>query len=129
MAIAASLALVISVGLNIFNSTSNAPTENNEFKKTEFYFASVLQTELDKLEAEKDPFTQKLVDDTLLQLNKLEEDYQKLEKALEQPGDQKLILNAMITNFQTRINLLQDVLTQIEEIKKLKNDSHENNVI
>lgn len=129
LAIAASLALIISVGINIFDTPTATPGQNDEFKKTEYYFASVLQSEMEKLEAEKDPVTRKLVEDTMLQLNKLEGDYQNLEKALEQPGDQKLILNAMITNFQTRINLLQDVLTQIEKIKKLKDDSYENNVI
>lgn len=129
LAIAASLALIVSVGLGIFFNQTPADTTDQEFKKTEYYFASVLKTEVEKLKAEKDPVTQKLVDDTLLQLNKLESDYSNLEEALQKPGDQKMIIHAMITNFQTRINLLQDVLTQIEEIKNLKNNSNENHVI
>ncbi|WP_224491051.1 hypothetical protein [Robertkochia flava] len=128
LAVAASFALIISIGLGVFNTTGEN-TADPEFKKTEYYFASVLRTEIEKLEAEKDPVTAKLVEDTMTQLNKLEGDYKNLEKALQQPGDQSMILHAMITNFQTRINLLQDVLIQIEEIKKLKNNSDENNVI
>ena len=128
LAIAASLALLVSIGLRIVNTPAESAIDP-EFKKTEYYFASVLKTEMDKLEAEKDPVTARLVDDTMQQLHKLDEDYKGLQEALQNPGDQKLILNAMITNFQTRINLLQDVLTQIEEIKKLKNNSDENNVI
>lgn len=32
----------------------------------------------------------------------------------------------MITNLQTRISFLEDVLTRIENIKKIKEDYHEN---
>ena len=129
LAIAASFALVISVGISVFNAGNPANQIDPEFKKTEFYFASVLQTEMEKLEAEDSPVTKKLVEDTMIQMNKLEADYLALEKKLQQPGDQKLILHAMITNFQTRINLLQDVLQQIENIKQLKNNSDENTII
>ncbi|MBL7473188.1 hypothetical protein [Robertkochia sediminum] len=129
VSIAASIALILTVGLQIVQQNNSAIEADPEFAKTENYFASVLKTEIEKLEAENDPIAKKLVDDTMLQLGKLEADYAKLKEAVDQPGDQKLILHAMITNFQTRINLLQDVLNKIEEIKNLKNDNYENHVI
>jgi len=57
----------------------------------------------------------------MVQLKKLENNYDLLEKEMIKGGNSKLILSAMITNFQTRIDLLQDVLDKIETIKKLKN--------
>jgi hypothetical protein len=59
----------------------------------------------------------------------LETDYKKLEQDLIQGGDSKLILSAMITNFQTRIDLLREVMERVEEVKQFKNESHENTII
>ena len=55
-----------------------------------------------------------------------ENNYKELELDLINGGNSKLILSAMITNFQTRIDLLQDVLQQVEEIKNI---DHENTII
>ena len=53
----------------------------------------------------------------------------RLEEDLANEGNSKQILHAMIINYQTRINLLQDVLTQIEEIKQFKTTQDENQII
>ena len=42
------------------------------------------------------------------------------------PWRQKIILNAAINNFQTRIDLLNYVLRQVENIKNLKQNNDEN---
>ena len=89
-----------------------------EISKTEFYFANVIQQEINKLQNENTPATKKIIEDTMKQLITLEKDYGKLEKDLINGGNSKFILSAMITNFQTRIDLLADVLQQIDEIKK-----------
>lgn len=65
----------------------------------------------------------------MLQLKKLDKDYQKMQQDLLQGGNSKLILSAMITNFQTRIDLLNEVLEEIEDIKILKNYENENSTI
>jgi hypothetical protein len=93
-----------------------------EISKTEFYFANVIQQEINKLQNENAPATKQIVEDTMTQLTKLEYDYGKLETDLINGGNSKLILSAMITNFQTRIDLLAEVLEQINEIKKINNE-------
>ena len=75
------------------------------------------------------PETQPLIEDTLLQLEKLESDYVRMEQDLVAGGNSKMILSAMIQNFQTRIDLLQEVMKRIEEVKQFKNENHETNVI
>ena len=72
------------------------------------------------LKQEKSPETAKLVDDTLAKLDELQSDYENLEKELINGGNSKMILNAMITNFQIRIDLLEEVLANVETIKNLK---------
>ena len=85
-----------------------------------------IEDQIKELENESTPETKILVDDAMIQLNKLEINYKKLEQDLLNGGNSKLILSAMITNFQTRIDLLQEVMDKIENIKTFKNYDDEN---
>lgn len=130
LSIAASIALICVLGLQMFKSEPSIKEQvveiSPEVSKSEFYFASLIEEQVQELKNLKTPETEQLVDDTLKQLNRLEVDYNELEQALVNGGDNKLILNAMINNFQTRIDLLKEVLTTIESIKNLnyQNDAN-----
>ncbi|MEM9076702.1 MAG: hypothetical protein AAGC43_06670 [Bacteroidota bacterium] len=130
LSIAASVAVICLLGLQFFTSEPSIKEQvveiAPEVSKTEFYFASLIEEQVQELKEAKSPETAKLVDDTLLQLNKLEDNYSTLEQELINGGDSKIILNAMITNFQTRIDLLKEVLQNIENIKNLKSYNDEN---
>ena len=130
LSIAASIALI---GVLSFQALGPKPSLKEqvvkiapEVSQTEFYFANLIEQQVELLESEKSPETAQLVDDTLFQLQKLKNDYESLEEDLVNGGDSKIILNAMITNFQTRIDLLKEVLNQIENIKNLKSFNDEN---
>jgi len=130
LSIAASIALVCVLGLQWFN---NEPTIKEqvveispEVSETEFYFASLIEEQVQILKQEKSPETAKLVDDTLLKLGELEADYKVLEQELVNGGNSKMLLNAMITNFQIRIDLLKEVLANVETIKNLNPQDDEN---
>ena len=123
LSIAASIIVLCVLGLQLVGSEPNIKEQiveiSPEVSQTEFYFASLIEEQVQQLKTYKSPETEQLVDDTLKQLNRLEEDYNGLEQELVDGGDSKLILNAMINNFQTRIDLLKEVLTTIESIKNL----------
>lgn len=125
LSIAASLALLVALvypRLDLNKSVEEQVAEiSPEVANTHFYFASLIEQQVMELEAEETPETRKIISDTMDQLKKLEQDYKMLENELLNGGNSKLILSAMITNFQTRIDLLNDVLNQIETIKNLKN--------
>lgn len=133
LSIAASVAILCALGIGFFNS---APTRDEqvaeispEVSQSQFYFASLIEEQVRELENESTPETAKIIDDTMLQLQRLETNYIKLEQDLLNGGNSKLILSAMITNFQTRIDLLANVLDQIENIKTLKNQNDANYTI
>ena len=130
IAIAASAVLLCMLGLLFYINQPSVKEQvveiAPEVTKTEFYFASLIENQVQQLKKEKSPETAKLVDDTIIQLNKLEANYQKLEQDLLNGGNSKIILNAMIINFQTRIDLLKEVLNNVKEIKKLKSYNDEN---
>lgn len=130
LSIAASIALLIAAGSTLF---INQPTMEQqvanispEVSQTQFYFASLIEDQIKELESASTPETQKLVEDTMIQLKKLEANYIKLEQDLIEGGNSKLILSAMITNFQTRIDLLQEVMNKMETIKNFKTYNDEN---
>ena len=130
LSIAASIALLCILGVQIFTQEQTIKEQvveiAPEVSKTEFYFASLIEEQVQELKDAKSPETARLVEDTLFQLDKLETDYANLEQELVNVGDSKIIQNAMITNFQTRIDLLKEVLASIENIKNLKSYNDEN---
>ncbi len=130
LSIAASIIVLFAVGALLFNSRPSMDEQlakiSPEVSQTQFYFANLIEEQVKELQGEITPETKKLVEDTMLQLNKLEQNYKKLEQDLINGGNSKLILSAMITNFQTRIDLLQEVMDQIENIKTFKNYDDEN---
>jgi hypothetical protein len=95
-------------------------------QETQMYFTGIIRKELAKLEKEDSPETKMVVKDALLRMDALESDYIKLTEEMLAKGENKQIIHAMITNLQTRISFLEDVLTKIENIKKLKENYHEN---
>lgn len=135
LSVAASVVLLLGMGWVFYNTQqSSVPVETEEevaypeLEKTRHYFSSLIETELKKIRGEATTEdTRVVVDDAIEQLNHIEKDYEKLEEELQTNGYSKQLLNAMITNFQTRISLLQNVMGQIEDIKRLKNDDHEEN--
>ncbi|MEK6155221.1 hypothetical protein WIW50_18260 [Flavobacteriaceae bacterium 3-367] len=133
LSIAASVAILLAVGIGLFAPKQSLDERMAkiapEVSKTQFYFTSLVEEQVKLLESQSTPETQKIIDDTMIQLKKLEDNYTTLEQDLLNGGNSKLILSAMITNFQTRIDLLQDVLNQIDTIKTLKNYNDENYTI
>ncbi len=125
LSIAASILILCSVGIGLYQSNLSLEKQvaqiSPEVSRTEFYFASLIEEQVSHLQSESSPETRQIIDDTMVQLKKLKNNYGLLEKDLINGGNSKLILSAMITNFQTRIDLLQDVLDKIETIKNLKN--------
>jgi hypothetical protein len=127
IAIAASFILFfgIWIGSNPTNSGMELAAISPEMEETQSYFASVIEKELQAIEIERNSNTEHLIKDALLQLNKLETAYQSLTLELKESTDEKRIIFAMISNFQQRIDVLQDLLTQIEDFKQLKIQKNE----
>ncbi|WP_298512941.1 hypothetical protein [uncultured Kordia sp.] len=118
------LSLGIFIGSNFGTTTIESPevTFSPEVEKSQVHFASLIEKELEKVKAAEDEDTKEIVQDALQQLKRLETEYDKLKDELVAYGEDKRILQAMVANFQLRIQLLENVLVQIEEIKIFKNE-------
>lgn len=126
--IAASLVLMVALffGTQQEASAKDLASISPEMAETQNFFTATISDELAKLNNETSPETKVLVDDALKQLETLETEYEKLKEDLSESGDDKRVIYAMISNFQNRIDLLQNVLQKIDEIKQLKNYTNEN---
>ncbi|WP_026935323.1 hypothetical protein [Christiangramia echinicola] len=134
MAIAASFALAIFLLGGFMGPLDNAKNSelasiSPEMKQTQEFYTGLITKELNAINAEKTPETEAIINDALLQMEKLEMNYENLKDDLLDSGKDNRVIHAMIQNFQQRIDLLNNVLTQIENIKTLKNQNHENNII
>jgi hypothetical protein len=65
-----------------------------------------------------------MIEDALLEMERLEKDYESLKIEIRKNGENKQIVFAMITNMQTRISFIKQVLEQVEQ---LNSQSNENN--
>ena len=91
-----------------------------ELSKTQDFFTSTIANELNKLNKERTPETKTLIEDALKQLKILEDNYELLKKDLNESGDDKRVIYAMISNYQNRIEVLQSVMERIDAVKELK---------
>ncbi|MBU2940306.1 hypothetical protein KO494_12235 [Lacinutrix sp. C3R15] len=128
LSIAATIAILVTVFIttqqeeNVYDLASISP----EMAETQNFFTTTIARELTKLETETNPETKLLIADAMMQMQRLEKEYTALKKDLSESGEDKRVIYAMISNFQNRIDILENTLTQIENIKKLKNSTNEN---
>ena len=122
LAVAATIVLCFGL-MTILNQqpkTKDLASVSPEMSKTQDFFTSTIQNELNKLNKERTPETKVLIEDAMKQLKILENNYETLKKDLTESGDDKRVIYAMISNYQNRIDVLQNVVERIDEVKQLK---------
>ncbi len=125
--VAASVILLITlfIGFQQEEKYRELANVSPKMAETEDFFTTTIAEELSKIKNEDAPEVQELIQDTMTRMKTLEEDYESLKIDLTESGDDNRVIYAMISNFQNRIDLLQNALEQIENIKQLNNQSRE----
>lgn len=96
-----------------------------EMAQAQDFFTNTINLELEKLNKEQSPDTERIIADTKTTLNKLEADYKSIKADFKINNDSKAVIAAMIQNFQNRIDLLETALEQIEQLKNFKEQDNE----
>ncbi len=122
LAVAATIVLCFSLMTILYQKpdTNDLANVSPELSKTQDFFTSTIENELNKLNKQRTPETKELIDDAMKQLQILEKDYESLKKDLTESSDDKRVIYAMISNFQNRVNALQGVMERIKEVKQFK---------
>jgi hypothetical protein len=127
LAAAASVILFfgIFVGKNLNNNTLELAQISPEMRETQQFFVAAIEQQLYKIELERNLETNEIINDAFIQLKRLETEYTDLTKELKLNYEDQRIIYAMISNFQQRIIVLQQLVTQIEQINQLKKQKNE----
>jgi len=93
-----------------------------------FYLASI-QQEIELVKAKQTPENMQIIEDSFAQLKILEKKYENLTIELQESNEDKRVIFAMISNFQTRITVLQNLMNQLEEFESMGQNIPENKTI
>lgn len=121
LSVAASVLLLVGFWFGSYSATSGMELADisPEMEETQSFFMSSIQQEVEKINLQRDDSNSQIIDDAFTQLKVLEQNYEELTIALEDTSDDKRIIYAMISNFQQRIEVLQNLLLQLEEINNI----------
>lgn len=124
---AASIVLLVSlaIGSGSHTNITGLASVSPEMAKTESFFTATISAELKKLETSSNSETRLLIKDAMVQLNRLEVEYKILINDLSESGQDQRVIYAMISNFQNRIEVLENTLKQIDHVKELNNNLSE----
>jgi hypothetical protein len=131
MGIAASIAILVSVflGFQLTEKETGLAAVSPEMAKTQHFYSTAIAKEMQKLEKLQTPENKALIADAMAQMQKLENEYAKLQKDLKESGEDRRVIFAMISNFQNRINILKNLLERIDQLEQLKQQSHEEPIV
>ncbi len=128
---AASLALIVSLWYNFKPNTAGYELADvsSEMQETQSYFTYVINQEIKQINQQQDADNKLIIENALANVSKLEEAYKKLTIELKNSGFDKRIINAMIFNYQQRIEILQDLINQLNNFKNSNNEDNIQNYV
>lgn len=147
--VAASIVVIVSVSLVAFNQFSSSGSNNlvssgdevepkefrvvmpkqsslaemsPEYKEAENYLLTSINFELSQIT--EDDTNKDLVDSFKVRLKKLDDEYQNLNKELEEIGPNSSSVEAMIENLKLRLDLLLKLKEKLKELEKIANEGY-----
>ncbi|MCI2228013.1 hypothetical protein MC378_02455 [Polaribacter sp. MSW13] len=146
LSIAASIVLLISLAVqfspsnNKDNPIKNTDSKNKseikqislgsispEFNSIETYYTNSINLEISQLVLSED--NKDMIDGYLLKIAELTKEYKSLTKELNTNGVNDATIDALISNLQLRLQLLQRLRKQLKQLKKLNTKQNETQVI
>lgn len=126
-AVAASLLLLIFLSLGKINTNNGMDLADisPKMEETQDYFTKVIHQELEKIKKIKNKENSKIINDALTQLQLLETDYNQQKLSLSSNTENKNVIYAMISNYQQRIEVLQNLLDRLDKFDHIKNTYNE----
>lgn len=122
ISVAASIILMLGfwLGTNQSNSSIVLADVSPKMQEAESFFVATISQEIREIERFRNPRTEQIIEDALNQLENLEDKYQELVKELNNSNKDRRVIYAMISNYQSRIEILQNVLKQVDKINNPK---------
>ncbi|WNW02230.1 hypothetical protein RRF68_02070 [Tenacibaculum sp. HL-MS23] len=119
ISIAASIVLIL--GFHIGNSQQQNSYDladvSPKMAEAQSFFVSTINQELKELEQYRNIETETIIEDSLNEIEELEDHYKSLVKELTKNENKRQVIQKMIGNYQQRLNVLERLLLQLEQQK------------
>ncbi|CAL2081664.1 conserved protein of unknown function [Tenacibaculum dicentrarchi] len=129
MSIAASIILILGFCIGNYQQqkTYDLADISPKMAEAQHFFVSTINQELKEIETYRNIETQTLIEDSLKEIEKLENRYNGLINDLSKDENKKQIIRQMILNYQQRLQVLKTLFTQLDiytnsEKLKIKDD-------
>ena len=121
LAVAASVLLFFGYWLGNYNTAKGLELADvsPKMEETQNFYLATIHKEIELINNEKTPENKKIIEDAFIQLEILEKNYQKLTLELKESNEVKRVIYAMISNFQKRLEVLQNLVDRLEDFKNL----------
>lgn len=90
---------------------------SQKMEETQNFYAASIHKEIEIIQNQRTVKNQVIIDDALDQLKILEKNYINLKVELKESNEDKRVIFAMISNYQKRLEVLQNLLDQLEDFK------------
>lgn len=119
LSVAASVVLVLGfwLGSSHQKRVMDLADVSPKLEEVQDYFVSTINAELKTVEKNRNLETESIIEEALDHLEDLEDNYRMFILELNAEGNKTKIINSMIRNYQQRLEILENVLQQIEQIK------------
>ncbi len=119
LSVAASVVLVLGfwLGSSHQKRVMDLADVSPKLEEVQDYFVSTINAELKTVEKNRSLETESIIEEALDHLEDLEDNYRMFILELNAEGNKTKIINSMIRNYQQRLEILENVLQQIEQIK------------
>lgn len=136
LSVAASIALLVTVGIQFIPDTPDTPpvikqenkislgTISPELNTIEAYYVNSINLELSQLEITDD--NKELIDSYLKKIGELTEEYKSLTLELNTKGVNDQTIDALINNLQLRLQLMKRLKKQLNTLKEVNSNRNEN---
>lgn len=133
--VAASIVLIVTLSVGVFDTdviqddNSSKKSEitlgnlSPEFKSIEDYYTNSINYEISNLDVNEN--NKEILDGYLAKIGELTTEYKSLTSELNTKGVNDEIINALINNLQLRLQLLQRLKKQLNDLKKLNTTKNE----
>lgn len=122
LSIAASVLLFFGYWLGNQNTSNSLELADISLKmeETQKFYLATINKEIEQIKNKKTTENQAIIYDAFDQLKILEVNYQDLTIELKESNEDKRVIFAMISNYQKRLEVLQNLVDQLEDFNNLK---------
>ena len=121
MSIAASIVLVLGFYLGNYQQQKNYDLADVSPKmaETQSFFVTTINQELKEVERYRNIETERVIEDSLDEIENLEDSYKSLINELAKKENKRQVIQKMINNYQKRLKVLDKLLVQLDQQKNI----------